>query len=269
MVSSSKFYLKSLTLTVSILEMINLGLYAAQIARRMDMKKSHISYYIKKLKHLGYVKETVRDVHLFLELTQAGKNYLDQYKKKTKSSLPICRAENIRFKAQVIRMRTIPVDWKRIQMHNWVQWYSKIDNVFVKLNAGSSPTVELLPSLVEGDDPWEIYLIYIYECHNVLYQLFNKIGLEVGKLKIGSRGEWLAYDPIAKNFCNYNGQVSYEGIAKVNASKPRHIGELEFHDPRALQDYLLMPKRLKNLEAMFEQLLERVNNSTMVTTNHE
>jgi hypothetical protein len=49
--------------------------------------------------------------------------------------------------------------------------------------------------------------------------------------------------------------VTYEGIGKVNASPPRHIREFEFYDPRALVDYLAMPKRVQNIEAMLEKAL--------------
>lgn len=82
--------------------------------------------------------------------------------------------------------------------------------------------------------------------------------MEVDKLQSSSRGEWLTYDPIAREFCKKNGQVKYEGIGTVNASRPRSIGEFEFHDPRALADYLLMPRRVENIETMIQKLLEDI-----------
>src|SRR5437867_1322958 len=202
--------------------------------------------------------ETNRDVFKVLELTQAGKNFLDQYNKNN-PSIPICRAENIQFKAPIIKMPTIAVDWKKIQMHNWTQYTSQIDSVKVRLNMGKNPTIEVIPSPIDGDDPFELYIILVYECINVIQSLNDRIGLLVGKLELSSRGEWVTYDPIARSFCKTNGQVTYNGIAKVNASKPREIGEFEFHDPRALIDYLTMPKRLKRIEEMLEKYLH-VNN---------
>ena len=32
---------------------------------------------------------------------------------------------------------------------------------------------------------------------------------------------------------------------------------VEFHDPRALIDYLVMPKRIQNIEKMLEEFLSR------------
>ena len=74
-------------------------------------------------------------------------------------------------------------------------------------------------------------------------------------------------------FCKINGQVTYEGVAKVNASRPRSIGELEFFDPRALYDYLLMPPRLQSIETRtvdIQSMLQKlVENSEFEQTQNQ
>lgn len=257
-VPGSNFYPKSLTFVVSILELVQKKIIAVDIAKRLNMNKSHVSYYIKKLRELGFIKQVARDTFSVLEVTQPGKNFLDQYNK-ANPSIPICRAENIQFKASIIKMPIIPVDWKKIQMNNWTQFTSRIDSVKVRLNIGKEPTIELIPSPIDGDDPFELYITLVCECMNVIHNLYDKIGLVVGNLELSSRGEWLVYDPIARSFCKTNGQVSYEGIGKVNASGPSHIGELEFHDPRMLLGYMLMPMRLKNIETKLDIFFEKQN----------
>ena len=98
--SSSKLYSKSLTLLVSILELVKQGTIAADIARGLNMKKSHVSYYVTKAKDPGYLKQVTRDVFAILELTQAGKNLLDWYtQNQNNTSIPVCRLENMQFKA--------------------------------------------------------------------------------------------------------------------------------------------------------------------------
>ena len=106
----------------------------------------------------------------------------------------------------------------------------------------------------DGNNPNDLFITLVYECVNAILELHNKIGLKVDKLQPCSRPEWLVYDPIAKAFSKNNGQVTYDGIGRVNASPPRHIGELEFNDPRMMFDYLTMPKRLQYVEAMLEGL---------------
>lgn len=220
------------------------------------MKKSHISYYITKAKNLRYLRLVTRDAFAFNELTQAGKNFLDQYTQNN-PSIPICRLENIQFKAKILQMPTIPVDWKKIEMHNWSQYNTQVDSIRVKLNLGDPPTLLLIPSPIDGDNLNDLLITLVYECVNAILELHSRTGLKVDRLQPCSRPEWLVYDPVAKSFCKNNGQVTYDGIGKVNASPPRHIGEFEFHDPRALVDYLAMPKRLRNIEDMLKKSLSR------------
>jgi len=236
-----------------VLRLINEGLIQGHIAKDLDIKSSHVAYYIKKAKNMGYVRSSLKDAVVILELTQAGKYFLDQCNKGRIPSPNSVRAKNIRFKAEILRMATIPVDWKKIQMRNWVQYSSQIDSVKVQLNMGNNPTIELIPSPVDGEDPYDLLIMLIYDCMNAIFTLYDRIGIKVGRLQVGSRGEWLVYDPIAGAFCNY------DGLAKVNASKPRRVGEFEFHDPRALADYLAMPRRIDKMERMLEKLLEYHN----------
>ena len=103
----------------------------------------------------------------------------------------------------------------------------------------------------------------VFACVNVLLELHDKFGIRVGPLELGSRGEWLVYDPVAKSFCKNNGQVTYDRIGKVNASPPRHVGEFEFYDPRALADHLAMPKRVQNIENMLTKVLSPENEKSI------
>ena len=258
--TSKRFLLNSFTPMVDILELVKQGKIAADIARTLNMSKQNVYYYVKKAKDEGYLRQVTRDVCVILELTQTGKNFLDRYtqiltQNNNSSSIPILRLENLQFKAQILQMPTIPipVDWKKIPMHNWAQYTSDIDSVHVRLNDGAVPTLVLLPSPVEGDDHFQLYTIVVCACYNVILKLYDKLRLRVGPLQLGSRGEWLIYDPVAKSFCKNNGQVTIEGIGKINASPPRHIGELEFNDPRMMFDYLTMPKRVENIEKILEK----------------
>jgi hypothetical protein len=210
---------------------------------------------VNKGREMGYIKRTTSNK---LGLTQPGKVFLDRYEKLSNPSLAVCRAENIRFKALVTKMPPIPPNWKKVHMHNWAAYTSEVDSVKIRLNIGVRPTVEFIASPIDGENPFHLYAVLFYECNKAAESLSDRIGLEVGKLELSSRGEWLVYDPIARSFCKIHGQVRYEGVAKVNASKPREIGEFEFHDPRALHDYLLMPQRLKNVEGTLRELSEIV-----------
>src|SRR5215467_14953933 len=131
------FYRKSLTLPLSILKMIEQDYAASQIANKLGRDKQLISYYVNKLEKLGYIKVRTRDVYKLLEITQTGKNFLDQYTTSHSNNIkPICRLENIRFKASISTMPPESIDWKKIEMNNWTQYNSEIDSVKIRLNDG-------------------------------------------------------------------------------------------------------------------------------------
>jgi predicted transcriptional regulator len=137
--SSSKFYSTSLTLLLPILKMINNGMSMTEIAYTLNIKKSHVSYYLKKAKQKGYVKECFRDKIKILQLTQPGSKFVDQYQKHL-AHAPY-RLENIRFKAPVITMPAISVDWHKVEMNNWSQYGFTVDDIKVHLNNASNPSV--------------------------------------------------------------------------------------------------------------------------------
>jgi len=233
---------------VPVLALIDEGIICTEIAKKLNLEKSHLFYYTHKAESRGFIERKSRTSFVEFKLTQAGRNFLDQYNNKS-PSLPVCRLENMQFKARITKMPTRQVDWKKIEMNNWVQYTSEIDTVKVRLNMGKIPFLVIIPSPVEGQNIYDLIVMTVIGCINALYNLSNKIGLEVGNLKVISRPEWMVHDPIAKEFCKNIGQVTYEGVGKVNASKPRHVGELEFHDPTRLLDYIVMPERIKNIEA--------------------
>ena len=80
-----------------------------------------------------------------------------------------------------------------------------------------------------------------YACTKVDEKLENIMNMKIGKLELSSKGEWVAYDPVAKAFSKHLGQVTMSGIGEVNASKPKRIGEFEFYNPNALAEYMMMP----------------------------
>jgi predicted transcriptional regulator len=160
--NSSKFYSRSLTLLLPILKMINDNFSLTKISEVVNIKKSHVSYYVKKAKLIGYVNEVLRDKIKILELTQPGKNFIAQYETKSENekealNQPICRLENIRFKAHVIRMPAINADWKKVEMNNWSQYGFEVDSIRIHLNHGDTPSIEFIPSAVDGDDPYKLH----------------------------------------------------------------------------------------------------------------
>jgi hypothetical protein len=229
---------------------------ASQIAEKLNRDKQLISYHINRLKKFGYVKEIMRDVYKRLEITQAGKNFLDQYTiSRSNHNEPICRLENIRFKAAIYKMPPPEsLDWKKIELNNWSQYNSQIDDVKIRLNKGKSPTIEFIPSPIDGDDPYTLRDKAFYGCIKAAEKLKEILQIEIGIPEQSSSPEYVIYNPIAREFSRYLGQVRVEGRGKVNASGPRRIGEFEFSDPRAAAVFMDLPRRIVELEQKVESL---------------
>jgi hypothetical protein len=73
-------------------------------------------------------------------------------------------------------------------------------------------------------------------------------------LEMESGPEWVIYDPVAHAICQYNGQITIEGLGKINASKPSGRGAIEYFDPRFAAEYFTMPMRLSRIEKLLEDL---------------
>lgn len=256
---SSNFYSGSLTLLIYILEMVREHSSQAQIAKTFGISRSHVSYYIKKALTIGYVQEICRDRIKILELTQKGTNFIDQYKNRTstKHQLPHCRAENIRFKAPVYRLPSKPLDWKQVAMSNWTQYNSMVDDVKVHLNCGKSPSIEFIPSPIDGSDLWQLFGILFNDCNEAARKLEQTLDMKIGRLEIEHGAEWVVYDPVANIISKQSGQITVDGLGKINASKPLRRGEIEYFDPRFAAEYITMPKRISNIEKLLEDLLRK------------
>jgi hypothetical protein len=197
----------------------------AQLAFELKISKSLISYYVRKAIKIRYIKELLRDKIRVLELTQEGKNFLDQYNKQYFSgnnnhSLLVCSAENIRFKASVYKLPIKPLDWNKIEMNNWKQYNSIIDDVKVHLNYGKDPSIEFIPSPVNDNNPWELFGILFNDCTEVARKLEQLLGMQIGRLEIEPGAEWVVYDPVANIISKYNGRITVDLLGKINASKP-------------------------------------------------
>jgi predicted transcriptional regulator len=55
------FHSYASTLLIEMLKMINDGSRLTEIARALNIHKSHVSYYVRKAKEKGYLKEVIRD----------------------------------------------------------------------------------------------------------------------------------------------------------------------------------------------------------------
>jgi RecA/RadA recombinase len=193
------------------------------------------------------------------QTAQQGKYFIDQYDKNTQDKqqqLPSCRAENIRFKAVIHKLPAKLPDWHKVEMNNWIQFNSTIDDIKVKLNMGKAPSIEFLPSPIYGNNPWELYGILQNDCNEAARKLEQTLDMKIGRLELEPGTEWVVYDPVADALCKYNGQITINGLGKINASKPSRRGAIEYFDPRTAAEYFTMPKNVSDIKKMLYNIQE-------------
>src|SRR5215469_10252986 len=100
---------------------------------------------------------------------------------------PICRAENVRFKASVIKMPSKLVDWHKVEMNNWSQFTIEVGSVKVKLNDGKNPTIEFIPAAIDGIHPLDLYFRLFSDCNEVAKHLEQVLDMQIGRLELSSK----------------------------------------------------------------------------------
>lgn len=133
-------------------------------------------------------------------------------------------------------------------MNNWNQYTSEVNSVKVKLNDGDTPTIEFLPTAIEGNDHLQLYIKLYSDCEKVAKHLEQIFDMQIGELELSSKAEWVVYSPLAKGITSKIGRITVDGVGKINASLPNRYGEFEFDDPRAAAEFLVMPGRISKLE---------------------
>jgi hypothetical protein len=75
-------------------------------------------------------------------------------------------------------MPAISADWKKVEMNNWSQYGFKVDSIRIHLNHGDTPSIEFIPSAVDGDDPYKLHATVLYDCTQVAKKLECSIELD-------------------------------------------------------------------------------------------
>jgi hypothetical protein len=107
------------------------------------------------------------------------------------------------------------VDWHKVEMHNWNQYNTVVGSVKVKLNAGDIPTIEFLPAAIDGNDPNKLYIELFSDCTEVAKHLEQIFDMQIGRLELSSKGEWVVYNPLAKAITNTTGRITVDGVGKI------------------------------------------------------
>jgi len=191
-----------------------------------------------------------------LKSRQRVKNSSTSTPVKALSNIPESNSKNLCFKAEISYLppKHDFLDFRKVQMRNWTQYSGRVNSVRVHINLAKKPSAEFFASNVDGDSISEVSNAANQECLLASIELCNLTGIKFGPLKQAGKPEYAIYDPIAREYCKEFGQVTVEGLGKLNASKPRRIGEFEFYDPRSAAQYMQMPQQIESIQRTLNDL---------------
>jgi len=126
-------------------------------------------------------------------------------------------------------------------MQNWDRFIGSELGLRVESTSGH---VLVYADVVEGEDPWELLLYATLESNHLAEYLESKFHMKLGRPRLARKPHWAIADPVAERVTRYL-RVSASS-AKMDRSEG--LGEIDWLDPKAASDYLMMPTTLANVE---------------------
>jgi hypothetical protein len=248
--------IKKSIIASEILRGLTSGSHQAKVAKDLNVSKSLVNYWTTKLEAIGFLRRKQsrttsmegpqrtkqRGTIILYEITIEGSKLLDWYD--AGSVWPKFRLHNVVFGYPVIVHPQIAVDWKRVEMRNWVQYTTKISGIRVRLNSGKS--LEVTPLPVFGYCPWEILVESSRSADGLARHLEERFQMQLGLSFISRRPHFGVYDPVANEYTKHF-ELSTEA-GRMDRSED--FGEIDYYSPEAAAEYIRMPKRVKRIEAL-------------------
>ena len=147
---------------------------------------------------------------------------------------------NVVFKFPIVEEPKVEVDWRKVRMQNWGRLIGSVCGLTVEK---TSSHVLIYPDVLVGDDPWRLLFLARDEAEWLKTVLESKFGMKLGKGELCRKPHFGVYDPVASRVSSFY-QLS-DDVGKIDESEG--YGEIDWTDPEAAKEYLLMPLRIKEL----------------------
>jgi len=243
------------SLSRRILELIGKGEVASSVADVLNCEKSTVSYHVKRFVKCDLLRLVVCDRIKVYELTPLGSKVPAGSEREFEEMVVL---EDYPFKFSIVEPERFPIDWKKMgEPRNWVKKGVKIGRITVEKHGDKSVVIHT--GRIKGFDVNALLVeagLVVSQVKGVLEYDFGLIlsdsGFPVGKPVVRF------YDEVAKELNKY-GAVSVEGVGSVDHSPPERVPHSEYRGVENVRDYILMPRRLANIESRIESLENNLN----------
>ena len=172
---------------------------------------------------------------VFYRLTEQGQKLL------TRSEVGLVRLHNMVLKLPVLAGPFVPVDWKRVRLQHWDRFVGSELGLRVEYTGSH---VLVYADVLSGDNPYELLVHTVLECERLVQHLESKFRMKLGRPTLARNPHFAVADPVAERFTQNMNVSGPDG--KMDRSEG--YGEIDFTNPEAALQYLLMPSTVQALQ---------------------
>jgi len=222
-----------------ILEFLSLRGSPSKAAEAAGITRPTMSYWVKKLKKLGYIHGTLDGACHLYELTESGSKILTG----SEEDRSVIVLEDYPVKFDVVSWgRADCLAWEKLgEPRNWVKLGFKVGSIQV---VRTSRSVIVHPGRLRGDNSWNLIFVASQECNRVARWLVRNTNMvlrpgEPTRKKPGFQ----VYDQLAEEVTRHFTFKNQDGEG-ADRSPPAKKGHWEL-GPEAANDFIRTAGRLK------------------------
>lgn len=224
---------------LEILKLLSQRNYASQIANRLEIARSTVSYWTKKFENQGLIICVKRYPFKEYILTEACSKTLTR-----SEGGSLCRVEDYPIKYGVVEWEKVPIDWVKLgDPRNWVKMGFRLNGVRV---VKTSKSVIIHSGQISGSNPFELAYDAGRICDRVSGMLEDKFGMVLRRGKPLRKAMIHYYDPIFDELAK-RAAVTVDGIGSIDASPPSLRGHIEYPIDLA-KEIIESPVHLRRLD---------------------
>ncbi|MCC7572859.1 MAG: winged helix-turn-helix domain-containing protein [Candidatus Methanofastidiosum sp.] len=239
-----------------ILSLLDSGLYPAQIARNMGIRRNKVSRAIQRLEKSGLIEQVSEWPKLYRVLSNTGNKVPSKFQcsnksltgdENTKASFSM---HNIGIRYDILSApSTFTLD-KEVNLNNWAKEYTKLPAVTIEKTTKS---VIIYPKIERKSNSYDLLSEALNLANVYAQKLENSfLGLKLSFGKINRKPHFVLEDP-KFNFGKFD-QFTIQGQDCHMDDSDQEGTELEFETPEAAMDFARMPLYLKAILAYLEKL---------------
>lgn len=239
-----------------VLALISAGLYPAQIARNLEIRKNKVSRIIQRLEKLGLIEQVSEWPKVYRVINDTGNKVPPKFQSSTKSltgdenTKTAFSMHNIGIRYDILAQpKSFSLD-KEVNLNNWAKEYTKLPAVTIEKTTKS---VIIYPKIDRKSNSYDLLSEALNLANVYAQKLENSfLGLKLSFGKINRKPHFVLEDPKI-NFGKFD-QFTIQGKDFHMDDSDQEGTELEFETPEAAMDFARMPLYLKAILAYLEKL---------------